>query len=177
MPSAVVKSFAAKAGKSVGKVEKLWDKIKAGCEKKGLKGDRLYKCATGSLRVALHLESLSPMDLSAFVIGHSELFESELEPESVLHHLRRLKVNIKAGCPDKYVVAEHAAALIGAYLTENKERISNFVSGITETISGVGRGLKGGFRLSDDEWRAVLGQVGIALGVRLPKVITEPLSG
>jgi len=53
MPSNIVKSFAKKTGKSVAKVEKLWDKAKAIGAKEGHKED--YDYIVGILKKMLKL--------------------------------------------------------------------------------------------------------------------------
>ena len=55
MPSSIVKSFAAKSGKSVADVEKLWDKAKKVAANAGRKED--YPYITGILKKMLKLES------------------------------------------------------------------------------------------------------------------------
>jgi len=54
-PSSVVKSFAAKSGKTEDEVEKLWDKLKDQAEEKGFTGDRLYRYVVGTLKKILKI--------------------------------------------------------------------------------------------------------------------------
>lgn len=89
MPNAVVKSYAQKSGKSVSAVEKLWDKIKSGADKKFKKDDPHYwSYVSGTVKKILGLTESTTF--KEFVQLSFDNPEPELaQPEAVELEVRK----------------------------------------------------------------------------------------